>query len=106
MNRYIVYKDNGLFGLKNQSGEIIISPQYIEMYDFKCGLSMVRNSQYQYAYIDINNKQVVSFGKYFWLDSSFVCGFARVMSYDLFQDKEIWGIIDTLGNTSCSNKIR
>lgn len=99
MNRYIVYKDNGLFGLKNQSGEIIISPQYIEMYDFKCGLSMVRNSQYQYAYIDINNKQVVPFGKYFWLDSSFVCGFARVMSYDLFQDKEIWGIIDTLGNT-------
>lgn len=99
MNRYIVYKDNGLFGLKNQSGEIIISPQYIEMYDFKCGLSMVRNSQYQYAYIDINNKQVVPFGKYFWLDSSFVCGFARVMSYDLFQDKEIWGIIDTLENT-------
>ena len=61
------------------------------MYDFKCGLSMVRNSQNQYAYIDINNKQVVPFGKYFWLDSYFVCCFARVMSYDLFQDKEIWG---------------
>ena len=98
MNKYNIFQENGQFGLKSQTGEIIISPQYIEMYDFKCGLSMVRNTQYQYAYIDINNKQIVPFGKYSWLDPCFVCGFARVMSYDHIQDKEVWGIIDTLGN--------
>ena len=98
MSNYIVFQENGLFGLKDKSGFIIIPPQYIEMYDFSCGLSMVRNKQYQYAYIDIHNNQIVPFGKYSWLDPSFVCGFARVVYYDIAHKKEIWGIIDTLGN--------
>ena len=98
MSNYIVFQENELFGLKDKSGFIIIPPQYIEMNDFSCGLSMVRNKQYQYAYIDINNKQIVPFGKYSWLDSSFVCGFARVMDYDIVHEKKVWGIIDTLGN--------
>lgn len=99
MNDYIIFQEKGLIGLKDQKGDIIIPPQYIEMYNFNCGRSLVRNEQHQYAYIDINNKQIVPFGKYSWLDSSFVCGFARVMSYDFFREKELWGIIDTLGNT-------
>ena len=98
MNDYTVFQENGLFGLKDHKGVVIISPQYIEMYDFSCGLSMVRNKQYQYAYIDIHNNQIVPFGKYSWLDPSFVCGFARVVYYDIAHKKEIWGIIDTLGN--------
>lgn len=91
-NKYIIFQENCLFGLKDHTGNIIISPQYIEMYDFKCGLSMVRNEQYEYAYINKDNKQIVSFGKYRWCDPQFVCGFARVMANDK------WGIIDTSGN--------
>lgn len=98
MNDYTVFQENGLFGLKDHTGVVIISPQYIEMYDFSCGLSMVRNKHYQYAYIDIHDNQIVPFGKYSWLDPSFVCGFARVVYYDIALKKEIWGIIDTLGN--------
>ena len=64
MNDYTVFQENGLFGLKDHKGVVIISPQYIEMYDFSCGLSMVRNKQYQYAYIDIHNNQIVPFGNY------------------------------------------
>lgn len=93
MNKeYIIFQEEGLFGVKNQRGEIIIPPQYMEMQPFSCGLSLVRNHQYQYAYIDINNKQIIHFGKYSWCDPQFVCGFARVMEY------RGWGIIDTLGN--------
>ena len=88
MNKeYIIFQENGLFGLKDNTGKIIISPQYMEMYDFSCGLSLVRNEQYQYAYIDITNKQVVPFAKYAWCDPQFICGFARVMSFD-----KIWAI--------------
>ena len=98
MNDYTVFQENGLFGLKDHKGVVIISPQYIEMYDFSCGLSMVRNKQYQYAYIDIHNNLIVPFGKHSWLDPSFVCGFARVMDYDISHENKVWGVIDTLGN--------
>jgi len=91
-NDLLIFKENNLFGLKNQKEEILIPPQYIEMQPFSCGLSLVRNSHYQYAYINTANKQVVSFGKYSWCDPQFVCGYARVKS------KDKWGIIDTLGN--------
>lgn len=47
-----IYEDNGLYGAKDQNGQIVITAQYTEMYQFSCGLSLVRNSQYQYAYID------------------------------------------------------
>lgn len=100
MNRknYIIFQENGLFGVKNQRGEVIIPPQYMEMQPFSCGLSLVRNHQYQYAYIDINNKQVIPFGKYSWCDPQFTCGFSRVMEYHYLEEKNKWGIIDTLGN--------
>ncbi|MBM6865070.1 WG repeat-containing protein [Bacteroides caecigallinarum] len=95
---YIIYQEDGLFGAKNQRGEVIIPPQYMEMQSFSCGLSLVRNHQYQYAYIDINNKQVIPFGKYSWCDPQFTCGFSRVMEYHCLEEKNKWGIIDTLGN--------
>lgn len=88
---YIIFQENGLFGAKNQGGKVIITPQYTEMQPFSCGLSLVRNDQYQYAYINANNKQVIPFGEYSWCDPQFVCGYARVLD-------NFWGIIDTLGN--------
>jgi len=94
----IIFQENGLFGVKNSKGKVIISPQYMEMYPFSCGLSLVRNHQYQYAYIDNTNKQVIPFGKYSWCDSQFTCGFSRVMVYHSFEEKNKWGIIDTQGN--------
>ena len=95
---YIIFQENGLFGAKNQRGEVVIQPQYMEMQPFSCGLSLVRNHQYQYAYIDINNKQVIPFGKYSWCDPQFTCGFSRVMEYHYLEEKNKWGIIDTLGD--------
>lgn len=87
----IIFQENGLYGARTKDGEIIISPQYKEMYKFSCGLSMVRNKDNQYAYINSANKQVIPFGRYLWCDAWFTCGFARVKN-------EKFGIIDTLGN--------
>lgn len=95
---YIIFQEDLLFGVKNQRGEVVIQPQYIEMQPFSCGLSLVRNHQFQYAYIDINNKQVIPFGKYSWCDPQFTCGFSRVMEYHHLEEKNKWGIIDTLGD--------
>ena len=99
MNKdYVIFQENGLFGAKNRKGEVLIQPQYMEMQPFSCGLSLVRNTQYQYAYIDITNRQVVPFGLYSWCDPQFICGFARVMKYHYLEEKNKWGIIDTLGD--------
>ncbi|MBQ4161956.1 MAG: WG repeat-containing protein, partial [Parabacteroides sp.] len=65
---------------------------------FSCGLSMVRNQNYGYAYINQYNQQVIPFGKYSWCDGQFVCGYARVVKYDVLEEKNKWGIIDTKGN--------
>ena len=99
MNKdYVIFQENGLFGVKNRKGEVLIQPQYMEMQPFSCGLSLVRNTQRQYAYIDITNRQVVPFGSYSWCDPQFVCGFARVMKYQYLEEKNKWGIINTLGD--------
>ena len=90
--------DNGLYGARNCKGDIVIPFLYKEMYPFSCGLSMVRNQNYGYAYINQYNQQVIPFGKYSWCDSQFVCGYARVVKYDVFEEKNKWGIIDTKGN--------
>lgn len=37
-------------------------------------------------------------GLYSWCDSQFVCGYARVVKYDVLEEKNKWGIIDTKGN--------
>ena len=86
-----IYEDNGLYGAKDQNGQIVITAQYTKMYPFSCGLSLVRNSQYQYAYIDCDNNIVIPFGVYSWCEPGFVCGYARVL-------KDKWGIINTRGD--------
>lgn len=95
---YIIFQEDGLFGAKNQRGEVVIQPQYMEMQLFSCGLSLVRNHQHQYAYINTLNRQIIPFGKYSWCDPQFTCGYARVMEYHYLEEKNQWGIIDTLGN--------
>lgn len=54
-----IYEENGLYGAKDQNGQIVIIAQYTEMYPFSCGLSLVRNRQNQYAYIDYANNIVI-----------------------------------------------
>ena len=34
-----IYEDNGLYGAKDQNGQIVITAQYTKMYPFSCGLS-------------------------------------------------------------------
>lgn len=92
-----IFKQNGLYGLKNDCGDVVISPQYRDFYSFSCGVACVRDMNYHYAYIDCNNKPIVPFGKYIWIDSYFTCGYARVKGYSFFEEKECWGIINTLG---------
>lgn len=92
-----IYQENGLYGLKNDCGEVVISPQYREFYPFSCGLACVQNGNYQYAYITEENKAIVRFGDYIWLDHRFVCGYARVIKYSVIEDKQYWGIINTMG---------
>lgn len=92
-----IYQENGLYGLKNDCGEVVISPQYSEFYPFSCGLACVRNRNYHYAYIDCNNKPIVPFGRYIWIDPYFTCGYARVIQYNVIEDKQYWGIINTMG---------
>lgn len=97
---YIIFQEDGLFGAKNQRGKVIIPPQYMEMQPFSCGLSLVRNQKYQYAYIDIKNRQVIPFGKYSWCDPQFTNNYARVK----LEDNIHWGIIDNLGKIAiCPN---
>ena len=81
-----IYEDNGLYGAKDQNGQIVIAAQYTQMNPFSCGLSLVRNCQYQYAYIGYDNNIVIPFGVYSWCEPEFVCGYARVL-------KDKWGII-------------
>ncbi len=92
MNKnYIIFEEKGLFGLRGDTGDVLIEPQYKEMQPFSCGLSQVRNERFQYAYINAENRQVVPFGRYVWIDPVFKMGLARV------KRNEKWGIIDTTG---------
>ena len=59
---YIIFQEDGLLGVKNQRGEVVIQPQYN------------------------------------WIDPQFICGFARVMKYSCIEEKNKWGIVNTLGN--------
>lgn len=92
-----IYQENGLYGLKNDCGEVVISPQYREFYPFSCGLACVQNIKYQYSYVDINNVAVIPFDRYLWIDHCFTCGYARVIQYNVIEDKQYWGIINTMG---------
>ena len=88
---YSIFKENNLFGLKNETGEIVIQPTYREMYPFSCGLSLVRNADYHYAYINHQNIPITPFGFYDWCEPQFIRGFARVVK------GQKWGVINIAG---------
>lgn len=92
-----IYQENGLYGLRNDCGEVLIAPQYREFYPFSCGLACVQNIKYQYSYINQENQVIIPFGNYMWLDYMFTCGYARVIQYSAIEDKQYWGIINTMG---------
>lgn len=94
----IIYQENELYGLKDSNDNIIIPPLYKEMYPFSYGLSLVKNNKFQNGYINKENKLIVPFGLYSWCDPQFICGYARVMRYNITKEKDEWGIIDTEGN--------
>ena len=52
----IIYQENELYGLKDCNDNVIISPQYKEMYPFSCGLALVKNNKSQLGYINKENK--------------------------------------------------
>ena len=52
---YSIFQENGLFGAKDQMGNVIIKPQYKEMNPFSCGLSLVRDDKFRYTYINPQN---------------------------------------------------
>lgn len=89
---YTIFEKDGLFGAKNQEGNVVIEPQYIEMYSFKCGFSCVRDLNYHYSYVDIDNKPLFPFGSYDWVDPYFLYGLARVKLLGK------WGIINIQGD--------
>lgn len=93
-----IFQENGLYGLKNETGAILIKPQYIEFYPFVCGLACVRNERYQYAYITMDNIPIISFGSYSWIDPHFTCGYARVIKNSPISEGRLWGIINTQGD--------
>ena len=80
-----IYQENGLYGLKNDCGEVVISPQYRDFYSFSCGVACVRDVNYHYAYINYDNKPIVPFGRYVWIDPYFTCGYARVIQYSVIE---------------------
>ena len=88
---YSIFKENNLFGLKNDAGEVVIQPTYREMYPFSCGLSLVRDIDYRYSYITHHNMPIIPFGIYDWCDPMFVDGFARVIK------NKKWGLINIVG---------
>jgi hypothetical protein len=89
---YFIFQENGLFGAKDQAGDVVIKPQYTEMNPFSCGLSLVRDDKYRYTYVNPQNKPLFPFGLYTWCDNAFRCGFARVMEYHFLLDEKKWGI--------------
>ena len=93
---YIIFQENGLYGAKDQSGIVVIEPQYKEMYPFSCGLSLVRDEKMRFSYVNPQNKPIFPFGIYAWCDNAFCCGFARVIRYNR-QNEKRWGIINAFG---------
>ena len=89
---YEIFKERGLFGLK-EGGKILIPPSYYEFYPFRYGLACVRNKSLQYSYINVFNEPLFHFGKYLWVDTGFIAGYARVR----LKDNLHWSIIDLSG---------
>ncbi len=85
------------YGVLNAQGKLVIEPKYLCLIPSIGGtvLFAVQNNKYQYGVIDANNKTIVPFGKYSWIDG-FEHGLARVIINTEKQSK--FGIIDENGN--------
>lgn len=93
-----IYQKNGLYGLKNDCGEVIVTPQYREFLTIIMWIGTCPNIKYQYTYISQENQFIVPFGNYMWLDHIFTCGYARVIQYSVIENKQYWGIIGVVSN--------
>ena len=84
---------DGLFGIMDANGKIILKPIYrhLSISDTK-DLFTVQNRDYEYGVIDIHEKEIVPFGKFAFI-CNIVHGFTRVRIA-----KEGWAIIDSKGN--------
>lgn len=77
-----IYKENNLFGLR-KDGKVIIEPQYLELGNFREGVGVVRNTEFQYSYITTNGFLFFPFGQLSWCEP-FRYGFARFKVGDKF----------------------
>ena len=94
---------NSLYGLLDANGEIIFEPIYRHIIPSIKGDDLLFTVQRDglWGVIDINEKEIIPFGKYAYMDG-FDSGYARV--YNLKEtsgqtfSKKQWGIIDEKGN--------
>lgn len=103
VNKYIVRFNNKEYtrehvGLVNAKGDVLISPKYysIDLSDDNC-FATVRNDDLKYGVIDTQERIIIPFGKYKYIDS-FYHGLSRV-SRQIVDNviTDLWGIIDTHG---------
>lgn len=92
-----------LYGLLNCNGKVVFEPIYRNLYPSIEGSDMlftVQRKDYQWGVIDIDGKEIVSFGKYIWIDG-YDHGYTRVIvghpSSNPFENADKWGIINELG---------
>jgi hypothetical protein len=93
-NSIVVIELNKVFGAINCRGEVIVSCEYMRIDSFNDGIALARNFNYQYGFIDTQNKVLVEFGRFDWSES-FVNGLARVILRK--EEKKKWGIINPRG---------
>ena len=85
------------YGILNAQGNLVIEPKYLSLIPSIGGtpLFAVQNNNYQYGVIDMNNRTIVPFGKYSWIDG-FDHGLARAIINA--EKHSNYGIIDENGN--------
>lgn len=99
MGKLIVINKDELYGYADDENNIVIPALYKEAHTFNCGLAMVRNEDYQYAYINEIGEQVIPFGLFNWCDTHFIYGYARAIN-----SNNKWVIINTLGKVVTENE--
>lgn len=52
-------KDLNLYGIKTNEGDIVVSPQFVDIYQYDNGVAIVSNDEYLYGAIDLNGEMVL-----------------------------------------------
>lgn len=100
-NNLVRFEEDGKIGYINESGNIVIEPQFFAAGKFSEGLAPVKilnedSFETRWGYIDENGKMVIE-PLYGWADE-FKYGLARVQSVDCDEDENYrYGIINKLG---------